>query len=160
MLGHGFTSDTTRPRRTSDEACTSRPSQNSVSVIWPLMTNSRWSAASSGVLTRTFLRMRKSWTGSFTGVPRVLETDSAREVDGRDGAGAGARFAAPLAGDGAVGALVCGDCSPPPSRAARLLLMMVVSCALNDSRSASARGEVKVKLWPLLSFSRPTLRRT
>lgn len=35
--------------------------------------------------------MRKSLTGSFTGVPRLLETDPAREVDARDGAGAGAR---------------------------------------------------------------------
>jgi len=42
---------------------------------------------------------------------------------------------APLADDETAGTLVCGDCSTPASRAARLLLMIVVSCALNVSRS-------------------------
>jgi len=96
-------------------------------------------------------------------VPRVLDTDSARDVDGRDGVGAGGRWAAaPLADGGAAETGVCGDGSAPDSRPARLLLMMVVSCALNASRSVRAcgGGEVNVKLCPLLSFSRPILRRT
>ena len=138
----------------------------------PPITSSLCSCASSGVLRSTFFRNLKSLVGSLpTGVPDAcvsLATDAAREVDGRD-IGGGGRIGVPtvLPWPGVVdaemtawrGLVGVGTASGGP---ARLRAMMPVSSASNLSRSASAVacGEVKVKLWPASSLTRPTLSRT
>lgn len=145
---------------------TSRPSQNSASVICPDITNSRCKAPNSGLLISTFFRSRKSLVGSLpvkTGVGRLEspETEGARESDSRKG--------------GAVGFVVAT--AGVPEETERLLdkesegwigfgrpswllfrLIMFVSSFLNFSRSASAicGGDVKVKLCPLSSPRRPS----
>lgn len=67
---------------------TSRPSQNSASVIWPVITRSRCSAPKSGLPTRTFFRSRKSLDASIPGMTgverRSLDIDAALDVEGRD----------------------------------------------------------------------------
>ncbi len=133
------------------------------------MTSSRWSCARSGVLKSTFFRSLKSCAGSLTGVPRgSLATEGAREVEARDSCGVG-RAEVPrgrgLAEVGVPGTGVAAARVGPGGGAAvpvRLCAMMFVSSASNFSRSASATawGDVKVKLWPASSLTRPTLRRT
>lgn len=136
---------------------TSRPSQNSFSVICPPITSSRCKAASSGVLRRTFFRSLKSLVGSLNGVPDARESlpiEGAREVEGFV-AGMGDLGAEAFADIGAteiLGGLAAGVVAP-----LRLRLMMLVNSTLNFSRSLSATGwgAVKVKLCPASSPTSP-----
>lgn len=141
---------------------TSRPSQNSDSVIWPPMTNSRCKPARSVLLNKTFFRSRNSLVGSF-GVPDLrdsLTTDCALEVDGLEIGKASRGVAALATGKGVAG--VPGGFGPGVGAALRLRLIMFVSSTLNFSRStiATACGDVKVKLWPASSPTNPIFSRT
>ena len=146
---------------------TSRPSQNSASVSCPDMTKSRCKAPNSGLLMRTFFRSRKSVVGSLavkTGVGRLEppETEGALDSDSRSGGAVG--FGVATAGVEAeeTGRLLDTEregCTGwgKPSCVLLFRLIMLVSSCLNFSRSAAAsgRGDVKVKLCPLSSATRP-----
>lgn len=141
---------------------TSRPSQNSASLIWPLITSSRCKAASSGSLTRTFLRRRKSLTGSIpvkTGVAalRSLATEAARWVAIRAGSAFGSDAVGVDTDMGAAGRGVGKASFGANSDALRFRLMIIVISFLNFSRSVIevGCGEVKVKLCPASSPTRP-----
>ena len=73
-------------QRAQNMSYTSRPSQNSASVIWPLMTRSRCNAPKSGSAMSTFLRSRKSLAESLPGItgvdPRPLDTEAALDIEG------------------------------------------------------------------------------
>ena len=145
---------------------TSRPSQNSASVIWRVMTSSRCSAARSGFASRTFLRIRKSTAGSLptmTGVEArsvPLTMDAAREcmgpapnceargVGGADEVGDGAaEREEPARADTGRGA---ADTGAAVACVFLLRAMTAVNSVLKCSRSATASswGRVKVKLCP------------
>lgn len=136
---------------------TSRPSQNSPSVIWPVITKSRCNEPNSGLLIKTFLRKRKSLAESLpvmTGVALfslgALETgcEGVRYCFGDNAEGAG------LAKIGGAFVILSGVSGlGRPSVVFLLRLMMEVSSCLNFSRSATATdwGAEKVKLWPVSS---------
>lgn len=137
------------------KASTSRPSQNSFSVIWPPITSSRCNAANSGLLKRTFFRRRKSTVGSLLGVLEVWVSLAIETA--RDGVAKGPR-AEEIVGvvgvEGVPGAWVGTGVGTPE----RLVAMMEVSSFLNFSRSFNATGcgEMNVKLWPASFPTRPT----
>jgi hypothetical protein len=85
-----------------------------------------------------------------------LETDAARDVDGRE-AGGNARGVGAFEGGNEAKA-VMGGFAATSVVPLLLRLMMVVSSFLNRSRSVYAIGwgEVKVKLWPVSSSTRPS----
>lgn len=139
---------------------TSRPSQNSASVIWPLTTNSLCSVPNSGLAIRTFLRSRNSLAGSWpamTGVARMsLATETALDTGWREGVWAGRGVcAAGVAAAGKKDAELTGGMLGffKLSDALLLRLMIVVNSCLNFSRSATATAgaAVNVKLWPVSS---------
>lgn len=133
---------------------TSRPSQNSASVICPVITNSLCKAPNSGSLKRTFLRNRNSLAGSFpamTGVALLsLTTDVALESAGCDVVRVG-RGVWAITGVVVWATVTTGLWSIP--RVLLLRAIMVVNSCLNFSRSAMAiaGGLVNVKLWPVSS---------
>ena len=140
---------------------TSRPSQNSPSVIWPVITKSRCNEPNSGLLIKTFLRKRKSLAGSLpvmTGVVLLsLESDGALETEWCGGVrycfGDNAEDVGLAKTGGAFATLSGVSGLGRPSVAFLLRLMMEVSSCLNFSRSATATDwdAVKVKLWPVSS---------
>lgn len=144
---------------------TSRPSQNSASVICPDMTKSRCKAPNSGLLMRTFFRSRKSVVGSLavkTGVGRLdsAETEGALDSDSRNGGAVG--FGVATVGvEAETGRLLGtereGGAGWGKPSCVLFRLIMLVSSFLNFSRSAAATGrdDVKVKLCPLSSETRP-----
>ena len=62
---------------------------------------------------------------------RAMGTRDREEVDGRGCEKVGAGHVTPLVAGAPPRLVVCGDCETPASRAARLLLTMAMSCALN-----------------------------
>lgn len=120
-------------------AHTSRPSQNSDSVICPDITNSLCRAARSGFFTRTFFRSRKSSDppgGATEEARSLLETDVARDTDGperAEGVIKGVPFDLSVDIDADSGAGV---------PFALLFPIMLVNSFLKASRSASACGLV------------------
>ena len=155
------------------ERNTSRPSQNSASVIWPPMTRSLCRVARSELLIRTLLRSLKSLAWSITGVVArfSLVTDAARER-GRGRRGCWERGTRPRTrGVGAlkfdvlcVGVVLVkgvigtgGDPRDPASAAVLLTETIPVNSFLNFSLSLRALGETNVKLWPFSSVNNATL---
>lgn len=139
------------------ESITSRPSQNSFSVMCPPITSSLCNAASSGLLRRTFFRRRKSAVGSLVGVLEVrasLATEAARDGLGKASDTREAGTVGVAGVDGVPGACVGAGVGRPE----RLAAMMAVSSFLNFSRSfsATACGEMNVKLCPASFPTKPT----
>lgn len=160
------------------ERNTSRPSQNSASVIWPPMTRSLCRAARSGLLIRTLLRSLKSLAWSTPTIVGVvarfsLVTDTAREGGRgrRGGWGWGTRPRTWGVGVGALrfdvlcvvgvavkGVIGTGGGPLDPASAAVLLTETIpVNSFLNFSLSLRALGETNVKLWPFSSVNNATL---
>ena len=118
---------------------TSRPSQNSVSVICPVITKSRCKEPNSGLLIKTFLRKRKSLAGSLpvmTGVAFLsLESEEALEMGWWDGArccfGDNAEGVGVAATDGVFATLSGVSGFERPSVVLLLRLMIEVSSCLN-----------------------------
>lgn len=145
---------------------TSLPSQNSDSVICPVITRSLCNANSSGFDTSTFFLSLKSLAASvpvMIGDLPSLTTDAALEMEALDGAAvagvSGFEGARGRAGFGVGAPDTVGVVLDP----LRFRLMMFVSSDLNLSLSERATGwgsDVKVKLWPASSLTRPSLRRT
>jgi len=126
---------------------TSRPSQNSASVICPVMTRSLCRAPSSGLSLSTFFLNSKSCPASppiSAGVPRasLAATDAALEVAGL-GVTRGS-FGAVTGTPGVPGTLVAGVLS---SSSLFFAIIAVIS-SLNRSHSwiATGRGDVNVNL--------------
>lgn len=135
---------------------TSRPSQNSASVICPPTTNSKWSAARSGVFSRTLLRNRKSSGLPVGAADGVLEAGVEPEGEIACSGRGNPRGAGPGKGLDTAGA------PEGFSKTARFRLMIELNSLLKVSRSCVAVGEgaVKVKLWPWSSPTTPSFSRT
>jgi hypothetical protein len=94
---------------------------------------------------------------------RVVNGRAMGTRDGLDGRGCekvGAGHVTPLVAAAPPRPVVCGDCETPASRAARLLSMMAMSCALNVFAFREGERGSKREKWPFLSFSKRIWRRT